>query len=275
MKPRPQKTLERVISKAGYGSRSEARRWIGEGRVALRGRVELDPDAWVDLERDEILFDGRPLRPAARIYLLLHKPKGYLTSYGDPEGRPTVYQLLPAGTPYLSPVGRLDLDSSGLLVLTNDNRFAEHLTHPGHEVPKTYQVKASRFLTDEDLGRLRDGLELADGPTRPATVERLRNPGGRTVFAITLREGRNRQVRRMVEALGAKVLQLARVAIGPIAIGELPPGAVRPLAPEEIRALGGRPPRADAGRGSEPAPERPEGAQGGWRVTPAGARPAR
>lgn len=237
---RPLKTLERVLSKAGYGSRTEARRWIAEGRVQVNGRVQRDPDVWVDLERDRVALDGEPLRRAEKVYLLLYKPKGYLTTYDDPQGRPTVYELLPTGTPYVFPVGRLDLDTSGLLVLTNDTRFAEHLTNPDHEVPKTYLVKASKFLDDDELGRLRDGLELADGPTRPTRVERLRNPGGRTVFEITLREGRNRQVRRMVEALGAKVLKLVRVSIGPVAIGGLPIGQVRPLTAAEVLALGGR-----------------------------------
>ena len=275
---RPLKTLERVISKAGYGSRTEARRWIAEGRVAVNGRLVRDPDLWVDLERDRVTFDGEKLQRAAKVHLLLYKPKGYLTTYDDPEGRPTVYQLLPAGTPYVFPVGRLDLDTSGLLVLTNDNSFAEHLTNPEHEVSKTYLVKASQFLSDEDLERLRSGLELADGPTRPAEVTRLRNPGGRTVFEITLREGRNRQVRRMVEALGAKVLKLVRVAIGPIAIGSLPIGEVRPLTAEEVRALGGRPETPPPGAPS-PAPAKkksrrppPSAAALKGRKRPAGAR---
>ncbi len=281
------KTLERVISKAGYGSRTEARRWIAEGRVAVNRRVERDPDVWVDLEKDQVSFDGQPLEKAAKVYLLLYKPTGYLTTYDDPQGRPTVYQLLPAGTPYVFPVGRLDLDTSGLLVLTNDTAFAEHLTNPNHEVPKTYQVKASQFLTDEDLGRLRDGLELADGPTRPAQVQRLRNPGGRTVFEITLREGRNRQVRRMVEALGAKVHKLVRVAIGGLTIGELPIGQTRTLSAAEIKALGGKPPTADpapapsGSGGAAPARKAPsqgppkQGPAKRRRPKPAGARPAR
>lgn len=241
---RPPKTLERVLSKAGYGSRTEARQWIAAGRVAVGGRVVLDPDAWIDPGRDLVELDGRPLERAAKVYLLLNKPTGYLTTYDDPAGRPTVYGLLPPGTPWVFPAGRLDLDTSGLLVLTNDAVFAERLTDPAHQVPKTYRVKASRFLSDAELARLAGGVALADGPTRPAAVARLRNPGGRTVFEIVLREGRNRQVRRMVEALGAKVTTLQRVAIGAIAIGELPLGETRALSAAEIRELGGRPPRA-------------------------------
>ncbi len=234
---RPLKTLERVLSKAGTGSRTEARRWIAAGRVAVNGRVVRDPDAWVDLERDHVAFDGKPLRREAPLYLLMYKPKGYLTTYRDPQGRPTIYDLLPEGTPYVSPVGRLDLDTSGLLILTNDTQLAERLTNPDYHVPKTYLVKASRHLGDDDLDALRRGVELRDGPTRPAAVTRLRESGGKTVFEITITEGRNRQVRRMVEALEAKVLKLVRVAIGSIRIGELPIGKVRALTAEEIRQL--------------------------------------
>jgi 23S rRNA pseudouridine2605 synthase len=234
---RPLKTLERVLSKAGVGSRTEARRWISEGRVKVNGRVAGDPNRWVDLESDRITFDDRPLQKAAATYLLLYKPKGYLTTYDDPEGRKTVYDLLPDRNRYVFPVGRLDLDTSGLLILTNDTAFAERLTNPEYHVPKTYLVKASKFLTDEELDRLRNGVELRDGPTRPAKVQRVRESGGKTVFEITISEGRNRQVRRMVEALDAKVLKLVRTAIGPLRIGDLPVGGVRELTAEEVRSL--------------------------------------
>src|SRR5437867_3052548 len=226
---RPIKTLERVLSKAGVGSRTEARRWIAAGRVRVNGKAVRDPDVWVDLERDRVEFDGKPLRRERRVYLLLYKPTGYLTTHRDPQGRPTAYDLLPAGDRYLFSAGRLDLDTSGLLILTNDAQFAERLTNPDYHVPKTYLVKASRHLTDDDLDRLRNGIELRDGPTRPATVTRIREAGGKTVFEITITEGRNRQVRRMVEALEAKVLELVRVAIGPIRIGDLQMGKVREL----------------------------------------------
>ena len=234
---RPLKTLERVISKAGLGSRSEARSWIGARRVKVNGRVVQDPDAWVDLERDEVTLDDKPVKAAERVYLLLHKPTGYLTTYRDPEGRPTIYDLLPERERYLFPVGRLDLDTSGLLILTNDTQFAERLTNPEYHVPKTYRVKASKPVSDEDLDALRNGIELRDGPTRPARVTRVRA----AVFEITITEGRNRQVRRMVEALGAKVEKLARIAIGPIAIGELAVGEMRELTRDEVRMLAPRP----------------------------------
>lgn len=245
---RPLKTLERLISKSGLGSRTEARSWIAAGRVAVNGRVLLNPDHWVDLERDRVTFDGKPLERAERVYLLLYKPTGYLTTYKDPEGRPTIYDLLPEREQYLFPVGRLDLDTSGLLILTNDTEFAERMTNPDYKVPKTYVVKASRRLEDADLQRLRDGVELSDGPTRPAKVEHLRDPGGHTVFEITITEGRNRQVRRMVEALDAKVLRLERTAIGSLKIGDLEIGKARPLTADELRMLGAKGPSAAAPR---------------------------
>jgi 23S rRNA pseudouridine2605 synthase len=240
---RPIKTLERVLSKAGLGSRSEARRWVGEGRVKVNGRVEGDPNRWIDLERDRVMFDDRPIEQAERAYVLLHKPAGYLTTYRDPEGRKTIYDLLPDRDRYLFPVGRLDMDTSGLLILTNDTAFAERLTNPEYHVPKTYLVKASKHLREEDLDRLRDGIELRDGPTRPARVTRLRDPGGKTVFEITITEGRNRQVRRMVEALDAKVISLARIAIGEVTLAELAEGEFRPLTEEELQKLGATLPR--------------------------------
>jgi len=230
---RPLKTLERVLSKAGIGSRTEARKWIAARRVKVNGRVVESPDAWIDLERDRVTFDDQPLAREERVYLLLHKPKGYLTTYRDPEGRPTVYDLLADRERYLFPVGRLDLDTSGLLIMTNDAQFAERLTNPDYHVAKTYVVKASNVLSDEDLDRLRRGVELRDGITRPAIVERI----DKSKFTITITEGRNRQVRRMVEALDAKVLTLVRTAIGAITIGDLQPGASRALTAEEVQRL--------------------------------------
>jgi len=222
-----------VLSKSGAGSRTEARKWIAAGRVKVNGRVVQTPDAWIDLERDHVMLDDKPLEAEARVYLLLHKPAGYLTTYRDPEGRPTVYDLLPDRDRYLFPVGRLDMDTSGLLILTNDAQFAERLTNPDYHVPKTYFVKASTVLSDEQLDQLRRGIELRDGRTRPAVVERA----GKSTFHITITEGRNRQVRRMVEALDARVEKLVRVAIGDIVIGDLASGSVRELSADEVRSL--------------------------------------
>ena len=234
---RPLKTLERVLSKAGAGSRVDARGWIRAGRVKVNGQVVRDPDTWIDMQRDRVRLDGKPLQARDRVYLLLYKPTGYLTTYRDPKGRPTVYDLIADLGTFVSPVGRLDLDTSGLLLMTNDNQLAERVTNPESHVPKTYLAKASMRLTDEQLQRLRDGVDLADGPTRPARVRRVRDSEKYTHLEITLTEGRNRQVRRMIEALGATVLKLVRVKIGSISIGTLPIGKWRTLTAAEVQAL--------------------------------------
>jgi pseudouridine synthase len=236
---RPLKTLERVLSKAGVGSRTDARRWIAEGRVTVNGKVVQTPDRWVDMDRDRVAFDGRPVRESRKIYLLLYKPKGYLTTYRDPEGRPTVYDLLADVREWVFPVGRLDLDTSGLLLITNDAPFAERIANPAYKVPKTYLVKCSTLLTEEQLQKLRGGVVLSDGPTQPASVTRLRDSGPRTFFEIIITEGRNRQVRRMVEALGGKVLKLVRTRLGPLEIGPLQIGKHRPLTAREVLDLSG------------------------------------
>ena len=238
---RPLKTLDRVFSKAGLGSRTDARRWIAAGRVRVNGRVIQNPDHWIDLERDRITLDGKAIRAATKTYLLLYKPKGYLTTYRDPGGRPTVYDLIEDAGAWLAPFGRLDLDTSGLLLLTNDTFFAEHIMNPEHKVPKTYQVKTSTPLTDEQIEELRRGVQLSDGPTRPALVTRLRDSPKYTVLEVTITEGRNRQVRRMIEALGSKVLKLVRTAIGPLRIADLPIGKWRKLTADEVARIADHP----------------------------------
>jgi len=233
----PLKTLERVLSKAGLGSRTEARRWIAAGRVRVNGKLMQSPDYWVDFARDHVTLDGKPIHAGKKLYLLLYKPKGYLTTYKDPQARPTIYDLISDLGAWVFPVGRLDLDSSGLLILTNDSQFAERLANPQYKVPKTYQVKASTVLTEDQLDRLRRGVALHDGPARPAIVRRLRDSPRYSVLEIIITEGRNRQVRRMLEAVGSKVLKLVRTAIGPVRIGDLPIGSRRPLTREEIASL--------------------------------------
>jgi 23S rRNA pseudouridine2605 synthase len=231
------KTLDRVISQAGLGSRTEARSWIGAGRVTVNGKKIQTPDLWIDAERDRVAVDGRLLKTAPKQYLLLYKPKGYLTTYQDPEGRPTIYDLLGSVKERVFPVGRLDRDTTGLLILTNDGEFGDYITSPESKVPKTYLVKSSLRLSDEQLAQLRNGVALSDGPTRPAIVERIRDSEKYTFFEITITEGRNRQVRRMVEALGAKVLKLVRTRIGLIGMGDLEIGKYRHLSPPEVAVL--------------------------------------
>jgi 23S rRNA pseudouridine2605 synthase len=231
------KTLDRVLSRAGLGSRTEARSWIGAGRVSVNGRKIQTPDHWVDLAHDKVSLDGKPIQQQEKIHLLLYKPKGYLTTYKDPEGRPTVYDLIPDLGAWVFPVGRLDLETSGLLIMTNDTDLAERLTNPDHKTPKTYLVKSAALLSDEHLESLRRGVELSDGPTRPAIVRRIRDSGKHSFIEITISEGRNRQVRRMLEAVDNKVLKLVRTAIGTLKIGDLVIGKSRPLSAAEIDLL--------------------------------------
>ncbi|HZO53353.1 MAG TPA: pseudouridine synthase [Bryobacteraceae bacterium] len=235
------RTLDRILSKAGLGSRTDAEAWIKEGRVKVNGRAAKSIEMWIDPKRDKITLDGAPILEGPKLYILLYKPKGYITTYKDPEGRPTVYQLLKGVPGFVGTAGRLDMDTSGLLILTNDTAFAEFVTNPASHVPKTYLVKSSTRLTDEQLDLLRAGPMLDDGPTRPAIVTRLRDSEKYTHFEITISEGRNRQVRRMVEAIGSKVLKLVRVKIGGLSIDGLQIGSWRRLTNNEVKQLIGAP----------------------------------
>jgi len=203
--------------------------------VRVNGKLIQTPDHWVDLERDAVTLDGKPIRAPKKIYLLLYKPKGYLTTHKDPGGRPTVYNLIPDVGQWVVPVGRLDQDTSGLLLLTNDTDFVERVANPDYKIPKTYLVKASTLVTDQQLDQLRRGVTLADGPTQPAVVQRIRDSAKYSFFEITIQEGRNRQVRRMVEAIGSTVLKLVRTGIGGLRIGDLPIGKHRELTDAEMK----------------------------------------
>jgi 23S rRNA pseudouridine2605 synthase len=207
--------------------------------VKVNGKVIENPDHWVDLKRDHVFVDGKPLAKSKPVYILLYKPTGYITTYKDPEGRPTVYDLIKEIDQFVSPVGRLDLDTSGLLIMTNDTQLAERLTNPDRKVPKTYLLKCSTLLPDDALEELRRGVTLSDGPTRPADVRRVRDSGKYTHLEIRISEGRNRQVRRMVEAAGSKVLKLVRTHIGPVTFGDLKIGCWREMSAEEMLAVAG------------------------------------
>jgi 23S rRNA pseudouridine2605 synthase len=234
---RPLQTLERVLSKAGLGSRTDARKWIGASRVKVNGKVIQTPDHWVDLGRDKVSLDDKAVLADEKIYLLLYKPTGYLTTFKDPEGRPTVYDLIQDAGRWVVPVGRLDLDTSGLLLLTSDTSFAERVTNPDYKVAKTYLLKSSTLLSEEQLQQLRSGVVLDDGPTQPALVKHVRDSAKYSFIEITIQEGRNRQVRRMLETVGSKVLKLVRIGIGDLRIGELPIGHYRELTPAEVALL--------------------------------------
>jgi 23S rRNA pseudouridine2605 synthase len=231
------KPLDRLLSRAGLCSRDLARKAIAAGRVSVNGRVECDPDQWADIARDQVVFDGNLLRPRPKEVWALHKPVGYVTTTDDEHGRDTVYALLPADRPWLSPIGRLDLESSGLLLFTNDTHLAANLLDPTSKLPKVYEVRCKGHLTPATLDRLRTGVLLHDQVTRPAEVELIDCDARTTRLRITLVEGRNRQIRRMLKAVGSRVNTLHRVRIGPLALGLLPSGASRPLDAAEVAQL--------------------------------------
>jgi 23S rRNA pseudouridine2605 synthase len=229
--------LHRALSKLGWGSRGQAWDWIRAGEVRVDGSVVTDPLTWVDLDRQRITRGGRQAPPPTPLVLALHKPRGVVTTRSDERGRCTVYDLLPPGLPWVFPVGRLDADSEGLLLFTNDAPLAQHLTDPAHHVRKTYRVTVGGDVTDEDLRRLREGIDLGDGRTRPAGVHVWGRDGKWTVVEMVLSEGRNRQIRRMWAALGRRVKRLVRVAVGGLELGELAAGECRELSAAEIAAL--------------------------------------
>ena len=234
-------TLDRVLSRYGIASRTASREAIRAGRLRVNGKVERDPECWIWTARDVVELDGKRLRPVARTYLVLYKPKGVITSHGDPAGRKTIYDLLGASGRWVAPVGRLDKDTSGLLLLTNDTEFGHAVMSPESKVPKTYMAKLNALADDEVIGRLARGVEMKRGDwARPQSVRRLEDRGKYTWLEIVLTEGKNREVRRMVEALGFKVLKLVRTRIGPLTLAGLEVGKWRPLTPREIAALRGR-----------------------------------
>jgi len=229
--------LHRALSKLGWGSRTEAWNWIRAGQVQVDGRTVTDPLSWVDLNTQEITRAGTPATPGETLALALHKPRGIVTTRRDERGRQTVYDLLPAGLPYVFPAGRLDADSEGLLILTNDSDLSVRLTDPECHIPKTYHVRVNGQPDAESMNALCHGIELSDGPTRPARV-RLQRTGTRTSdLEITLTEGRNRQIRRMLAAVGHKVRRLVRVGIGSFELGDLKAGTYRALSSGDLAAL--------------------------------------
>ena len=229
--------LQKLIAAAGICSRRQAEVLIESGRVQLNGRVaSLGEQA--DPLRDTVLVDGRPLRPSETpCYLLMHKPVGVVTTLRDPEGRPVVTDLLRDVPARVYPVGRLDLTTSGLLLLTNDGELANRLAHPSREVAKTYLVRVRGALTPAAVHSLEHGVQLDDGITAPAKVAQVRSGGGHTWFELTIHEGRNRQVRRMCEALGLPVSRLMRIGYAFLSLGELAPGQYRHLTTAEIARL--------------------------------------
>jgi pseudouridine synthase len=238
---KPRVTLDRVLSRAGIASRSTTRQWIEQGRVKVNGRVVRNPDHWVENSKDAVHFDGRPVRPEKKLYIALNKPAGVVTSRGDRANRPTVYDCLKKLDTWVFPVGRLDLDTSGLLILTNDTGFGDRLLSPESKIPKTYYVKVGGSVELHHYFALAYGLDIGRGESSgPAVVREVRRSPKYTWFELTLTEGKNRQVRRMCEAIGRPVLKLVRVRIGNYALGALPVGEFLKLGPGDLRTLVGR-----------------------------------
>ena len=229
--------LQKLLARAGIASRRAAEELIVGGRVTVNGAVVTELGTKADAARDDVRVDGERLpHPRAQV-LLLHKPPGVVTTLSDPEGRPTIRHYLPARFERVFPVGRLDFNSSGLLLLTNDGELAARLLHPRHRIPRTYRVKIHGHPTAAALGQLRRGVKLDDGVTGSAQVDVERTLPSKAWLRFTIREGRRREIRRMCEAVVYRVDRLVRIRFGPIELGRLEPGDWRPLREEEVEAL--------------------------------------
>lgn len=238
MKGKEAMTLDRVLSRFGLASRTVARGWIAEGRIKVNGKVVRNPETWVRPGQDVVHLDGRKLKRARRVYLLFYKPKGVITSHGDPGARDTVYDYLDEAAPWVAPVGRLDKDTSGLLLLTNDTEFANFVTAPSSGVTKTYLAKINGLVDDDTIAGLLNGIKMKRGDwARPLSVRRTEDRGKYSRLEIVLVEGKNREVRRMMEALGFTVLKLVRTAIGPLTLDGLQVGRYRALSDAEVAQI--------------------------------------
>ena len=230
--------LQKFLAEAGLASRRKAEEIIMSGRVRVNGKVVTELGTRVDPARDLVVVDGAPVeRLSKRRYVLLYKPPGCVTTLSDPQGRPTARGYLQGVKERVFPVGRLDYDSEGLLLLTNDGDLAQRLTHPSYGVEKTYLAEVEGVPTPATLRRLRDGVELDDGLTAPARANLVQAGDVTSALELVIHEGRNRQVRRMCDAVGHPVRRLVRTNIGPLRDPQLPPGLYRPLTLAEVRSL--------------------------------------
>ncbi|HEX5336361.1 MAG TPA: pseudouridine synthase [Propionicimonas sp.] len=231
--------LQKVLAQAGVASRRAAEDLIFRRRVEVNGEVVTEQGRRVDPVNDVIRVDGKRIPPqAAHLYVVLNKPRGVVSTMEDPHGRPALAEIVRTFTPErLFHVGRLDAETEGLLILTNDGDFSQRMMHPSFEVPKVYVAEIDGVITEASLKNLRKGIELDDGPVKPDKVELLQRGADRSLVRVTLHEGRNRIVRRMFDEIGQPVRQLSRIAIGPVRLGELKPGSLRELTREELGAL--------------------------------------
>jgi 23S rRNA pseudouridine2605 synthase len=230
--------LQKVLAAAGVASRRASEEMIGQGRVEVNGRVVTEQGLRVDPEQDVIRVDGSRIPPPRRhLYLALNKPRGVVSTMDDPQGRRTVADLIPERKGRLFHVGRLDTDTEGLLILTNDGDLAQRLAHPSYEVPKTYLAEVAGVVNPRVLRRLREGVRLDDGPVKPISVTLVSTAAGKSLIKITLQEGRNHIVRRTMEAVGHPVRRLSRTGIGPVRLGNLKIGEFRELTRDELGGL--------------------------------------
>ncbi len=230
--------IQKILAKAGIASRREAERMVVEGRVSVNGKIVETLGFKADPSRDHIKVDGKRLAPfEPKVILLLNKPRGYLSTVKDPKGRPTVMDLLKNVKWRIYPVGRLDFDAEGLLLLTNDGDLAHLLSHPRFSIPKTYLVKVAGVPEEKKLMRLRRGVVLEDGEARAVSCSLIRQREKNSWVRIVVTEGRNHLVKRMFAAIGHTVLKLKRIEYGPVPLGDLPFGQIRTLTPEEIEKL--------------------------------------
>ncbi|MBI3079434.1 MAG: pseudouridine synthase [Deltaproteobacteria bacterium] len=255
--------LQKVLARAGVASRREAEQWILDGRVQVNGRTVTKLGTKVDPEADRVTVDGlRVGGEEPKLHFMLHKPRGYITALSDPRGRPHVGQLLPRVKARVYPVGRLDYDAEGLLLLTNDGELAHRLMHPRHRVPKTYLVKVRGIPEERDLERLRRGVRLEDGRTLPCEVAVAGSTGQHAWLEVTVYEGRYHLLKRMGLAVGHPVSKLKRVSFAGLRLGTLKPGACRPLTPGEVAQLKKAATRATAPPTTQPAaPQRSQPAR--------------
>ena len=230
--------LEKFLSESGIASRRDAKKHITAGRVSVNSEKVLIPGTHIAPQQDEITFDGKPIRGKPKqIYLMLNKPAGYVTTVRDERGRPTVMALVPDISERIYPVGRLDLDTEGLLLMTNDGDFAHRILHPSHEIQKTYIAWVEGQPNRREIQRMREGIEIEEGVVTSAKVDQTERREGQTQFKVVIHEGKKRQIRRMFHAIDHDVLHLKRIGIGSLSLGRLSIGKYRLLTPPEIESF--------------------------------------
>lgn len=229
--------LQKILAKAGIASRRSAEQLIRDGRIQVNGQVVMEMGCKADPKHDQITCDGKPMAFEEKMYVLLNKPAGYVTTLSDPQGRPVVTDLLTDIPLRLFPVGRLDLDTEGALLMTNDGELGNSILHPTFEVKKTYEALVAGSPSSDKLNRLEQGIELDGFKTRPAAIRVLKRHKDQTLIEIIIHEGKKRQVRKMFQALNHRVLHLKRTAYGQLKLGTLPLGKYRVLTPDDLKKI--------------------------------------